>query len=82
VKGKEIEEVEEEKELGTEVVVGAMAMKRRSSEYSQDMIGQVVEIVNMLSQFYYLGIGHNSMAIRGSRKQERNPQSDPRTASC
>jgi len=51
MKGKEIEEVEEEKELGTEVVVGATAMKRRSGEYSQDMIGQVVEVVNILSQF-------------------------------
>jgi hypothetical protein len=51
VKGKEIEEVEEEKELGTEVAVVATAMKRRSGECSRGMIRRVIEIVKTLSRF-------------------------------
>ena|SRR6266851_8521292 len=31
-------------------------------EYSQDMIGQIIEIVNELNGFQYLGIGHKTQS--------------------
>jgi hypothetical protein len=48
--GKEIRKVEEVTELKRGTLMGRMEAKRRFGDYSQEMIGHVIKIVNTLSE--------------------------------
>src|SRR6266851_3651545 len=60
-------------------------VKRWSDKYSQAMIGQIIEVVNTLMEFWCLGIGHKAGRAQGreiSESHDRHRSSeDPRVTS-
>ncbi len=58
-------------------------MKRGSGDYSQAMIGQIIEVVNTLMGFWCLGIGHKAGRAQGSGdKGKSRPAPVKRRPTC